>query len=250
MPHDAEEAQYVFDSFWSKGPVGERPYLYADIILDSGIYLRHVEFDGSGIGVRCGVGTSQRVADCPELFGSRAIRWCPIRSFSHGQRYDWATSSDRMLFAKEQGQQIRLCGLPMPPALVSLIEAGMWNHPGDDVIKEIIPFLKEPVDFLSVDSMESESSGHLADFPDTSSLFHEMRGGGSVVVPDLPWRDVNKSFFIAVNRIPGDDIGIALDFRTGDESDPSVIASDWSDGTCKWRMVSDSLSSFLQQIGL
>jgi hypothetical protein len=154
-----------------------------------------------------------------------------------------------MRFAKGEGQRITICGLPMPPALRSLIEAGKWVHPGDNVVKEVIPFLNEPVDFLSLDSMEFESSGHLADDPQSSSLFHEMRSGDSVSVPDLPWRDVSSSFFIAVNRDIGDDIGIALDFRNGVESDPSVIASDWSDGTCNWRRVSHSLSEFLNRVG-
>lgn len=144
----------------------------------------------------------------------------------------------------------KIYGLPIPPMLVSLIEDGRWIHPGDDVVKEVIPFLKEPVDFLSIASMEFESSGHLADSPESSQIFHEMRGSDSVSVPDLPWRDVSRSFFIAVNRHIGDDIGIALDFREGEESDPSVIASDWSDGTCKWMRVSDSFSEFLLRIGI
>ena len=246
MPSDAKEARSTFERFWSE-PAGGRPYLYADVILDSGHYLRHVEFDGSGIAIRCCM--NQAMADHPELFGRPAIRWCPIRSFSDGQKYEWATSSERMLFAKSEGHEITICGLPMPPALVSLIEAGGWVHPGDQVVQEVIPFLKEPVDFLSVDSMEFESSGHLADAPHFSLLFHEVRGGGTSCVPDLPWRDVSRSFFIAVNRNIGDDIGIALDFRKGGDSNPSVIASDWSDGTCKWRRVSDSLTEFLHRIG-
>ena len=248
MPLDAKEARSTFERFWSE-PVGRRPYLYADVILDSGHYLRHVEFDGSGIAIRCGMNSA--MADHPELFGRRAIRWCPIRSFSDGQKYEWATPSERMLFAKCEGQRITICGLPMPPALVSLIEAGRWVHPGDHVVQEVIPFLREPVDFLSVDSMEFESSGHLAENPHFSSLVHEMRGSDTACVPDLPWRDVSRSFFIAVNRNIGDDIGIALDFRTGVETDPSVIASDWGDsGTCKWRRVSDSFSEFVRRVGL
>lgn len=149
---------------------------------------------------------------------------------------------------KQRTDQVN--GLPLPPCIISLMDNGRWVHPGDVVVKKAIPFLNEPVDFLSVDSMEFESSGHLADDPGSSLLFHEMRGSDSVIVPDFPWRDVSRSFFIAVNRIPGDDIGIALDFRRGVESDPSVIASDWSNRTCEWRLVSDSLSEFLQRAGL
>lgn len=244
MPSDAEEARSAFERFWSK-PV--RPYLYADVILDSGHYLRHVEFEGSGIATRFGM--KKLTADHPELFGRRVIRSCPIRSFSNGEKYEWASACERMLFAKGEGQGITICGLPMPRPLVSLNESEKWKHPGDNAVKMVVPFLNEPIDFLSIDSMECESSGHLADKPDVSSLFHEMRGSDSVSVPDLPWRDVSRSFLIAVNRFPGDDIGIALDFRKGIESDPSVIASDWNDETCKWRRVSDSLSEFLRRVG-
>ena len=247
MPLDAKEARSASERFWSK-PAEEVLYLYADVILDTGRYVRHVEFDGRGIAIRFGMDES--TADHPELFGRCAVRWCPIRSFSNGQIYEWATMSDRMLFAKEQEQRITIRGLPMPPALVSLIESGRWVHPGDDVLKKVMPFLEAPVDFLSIDSMESESSGHLANDPRYSSMFHEMRGSDSVSVPDLPWRDVSRSFFIAVNRYLGDDIGIALDFRKGGEADPSVIASHWGDQTCKWVRVSDSLSGFLRLVGL
>jgi hypothetical protein len=44
-------------------------------------------------------------------------------------------------------------------------------------------------------------------------LSHVVRG--SVTGPsDLPWLDIEQAFNIAVNRRPGDDVAIALDYRT------------------------------------
>ena len=57
-----------------------------------------------------------------------------------------------------------------------------------------------------------------------SALSHVVRG--SVAGPsNLPWLDVEQAFNIAVNSRPGDDVAIALDYRT-DPSDPRVIGSD------------------------
>ena len=85
MPSDAKEARTAFERFWSE-PVGERPYLYADVILDSEHYLRHVEFDGGGIAIRFGM--NKPTADHPELFGRSVLHSCPIRSFSDGKKYE------------------------------------------------------------------------------------------------------------------------------------------------------------------
>jgi hypothetical protein len=81
--------------------------------------------------------------------------------------------------------------------------------------------------------------------------------GANPVVPisdphytELPWRDVDLSFFVAVNRFPGDDVGIALDYRTG-VGNPRVIANDWGSGReCIWREVAPTFSSFVQALGL
>lgn len=141
-------------------------------------------------------------------------------------------------------------GLPLPKLLVSLMRAGRWTHPGDDCLREIIPFLTAPVDFLtSLEAMARESNAHLADDPRLSAVFHEVRGCRSAEPVELPWRDVARSFFLAVNRFPGDDVGIALDFRTN-ESDPRVIANDWDTGRgCMWREVVPTFSRFVQKLG-
>src|SRR5262245_27812504 len=111
-------------------------------------------------------------------------------------------------------------GLPLPELLVTLIRDGRWAHPGDARLRDVIPFLVDPVDFLkSPEQMAFESSGHLADDPQLSAVFHMVRGGRAAGPVELPWLDADRSFFVAVNRVPGDDVGIALDFRT-DMDDP------------------------------
>ena len=141
-------------------------------------------------------------------------------------------------------------GLPLPDLLVSLMRTGQWRHPGDSKLTELIPFLADPVDFLTIEGMARESSGFLADEPDMSTLFHEVRGSRVDGPVELPWRDVERSFFVAVCRFPGDDVGIALDYRTS-ESDPRVIASNWEEGhRCRWTEVATSFSRFVDMMEL
>jgi hypothetical protein len=54
-----------------------------------------------------------------------------------------------------------------------------------------------------------------------------------------------------VNRHLGDDVAVALDFRTS-SADPRVVASDWSDADacCQWREVSSTFSGFVASLGL
>ena len=139
----------------------------------------------------------------------------------------------------------------VPPLLIELINTGRWKQPPDETIKSVIPFLQEPMDFLlDIDTMQRESTGFLADSPEMAELFHEYRGS-KVPERELPWLDVDKALFIAVNRIAGADLGIALDYRTGLE-DPRVVASDWQSGgnTHYWREVENKFSDFVRKLGL
>jgi hypothetical protein len=142
-------------------------------------------------------------------------------------------------------------GLPLPRLLLMLIESGRWKTPSDAVMQSAIPMLKEPVDFLlSAEAMAFESQGLLADDERMSALFHEYRGS-SGIARALPWRDVERSLLIAVNRESGADLGIALDYRPGEE-EPSVLVSDWwtGDHSCHWREVSNSFSAFVASLYL
>ncbi len=143
--------------------------------------------------------------------------------------------------------------LILPPLLIELMNAGRWKQPSDETIKQVIPFLQEPVDFLLDSEKIQRESSHLlslVEVPKISAVFHEYKGS-ETPARDLPWLDVEKTLFIAVNRNLGDDIAIALDFRT-DLDDPRVVASDWwsRDSTHHWREVESRFSDFVKKIGI
>jgi hypothetical protein len=161
----------------------------------------------------------------------------------------------------EDGAGITVRRLALPKLLVSLLDSGRWRHPGDDVLRAVIPWFEDPLHFLqSAAGMRGASSGWLfedgtADDPRGSAIFHVVRG--SVTGPSqLPWLDVELAINIAVNRRPGDDVSIALDYRT-DASDPRVVASDaWTrrdkNGRVQyvWRQVAPTFSAFAEALGL
>jgi hypothetical protein len=65
------------------------------------------------------------------------------------------------------------------------------------------------------------------------------------------WLDVEQAVLIAVNRILGDDVAIALDYRTN-PADPRVVASDfWTNPhQCSWRTVTPTFSEFVRLLQL
>ena len=142
-------------------------------------------------------------------------------------------------------------GLLLPPLLLRLMESGRWKTPEDAVIRSLIPFLKDSVDFLaSVECIAFESQGSLADDEGAATLFHVYRSS-SGVEKTLPWRDVERSILIAVNREIGADVAIALDYRSG-AAEPSVLASDWwtGDERCHWRQVCRTFTAFVELLNL
>lgn len=139
--------------------------------------------------------------------------------------------------------------LLVPPLLVELLQCGLWRHPGDEVMARVVPFLLEPVDFLdSLEKMQRESRYDVEDDPD---FMREVRGSNTTEPVCFPCRDVERSFLIAVNRAPGADLGVALDFRSN-PADPSVIVSDWwSESTgCVWREAASTFGQFTRALGL
>lgn len=143
--------------------------------------------------------------------------------------------------------------LEFPPLLVELMNSGRWKQPSDETIKQVVPFMQEPVDFLLDSEKIQRESSHLlslVDVPKISAVFHEYKGS-EAPSRDLPWLDVEKTLLIAINRISGDDIAIALDFRT-DLDDPRVVASDWwsGDSTHYWREVESRFSDFVKNLGI
>jgi hypothetical protein len=158
------------------------------------------------------------------------------------------------------GPGLTVRGLVLPQLLVSLLDSGQWRHPGDDVLSAVVPWFEDPLVFLrSPGEMRRESyflyEDGSADDRRGSALFHVVRG--SVPGPgDLPWLDVEQAFNIAVNRRLGDDVAIALDYRT-DPSDPRVVGSDAWTGRHQtgrvqyvWRQVAPTFSAFTGVLGL
>lgn len=82
-------------------------------------------------------------------------------------------------------------------------------------------------------------------------LFSEYRGS-SIAARGLPWIDVEKTLFIIINKWPGDDVGIALDYRTGLDH-PRVIGGDWDtqDGRgIVYREITPDFPGFVKLLGL
>ena len=142
-------------------------------------------------------------------------------------------------------------GMPMPGLMVALIRDRRWVHPGDAQLRRLIPFLVDPVDFLTTpEQMAATSIARLADDPHSSAIYHLVHGSRLAEAVELPWLDVERSFFVAVNRRSGDDVGIALDFRTN-VVDPRVVANDWGTGQCcLWREVAPTFSGFVRLLGV
>lgn len=150
---------------------------------------------------------------------------------------------------------IRVRGLLLPALLAGLLASGRWQHPGDEVLHEVLPWFKDPVDFLSTtDLMERESRSLDMDAGDAraSRMLHVTRGSVAGKIW-LPWLDAEAAVLIAVNRHPGDDVAIALDYRN-DARNPAVVASDawtWTyPSAYLWRPVAPTFEAFAAMLGI
>ena len=147
----------------------------------------------------------------------------------------------------------RVRGLPLPSLLARLLAAGLWRHPGDQALHAVMPWFEDPVDFLtSTECMgrQSRSLDQFAHEERASHAFHVAHGSTAGPV-ELPWLDADLAFLIAVNREPGDDVAIALDYRS-DAGDPAVVASDaWTNPSAYlWRPVTPSFDAFAALLGI
>lgn len=136
----------------------------------------------------------------------------------------------------------------IPILLQALIETGRWQHPGDDVLRRAVPKLSDLVDFRGwmprTVAAEIESSFTQENW-ETFKLYRNGQPQRK-----LPWLNADKAIFIAVNRIPGDDVAIVLDYRDCVD-DPSVVASCWPDNKYhEWFLVAESFDEFARTIGL
>jgi hypothetical protein len=147
----------------------------------------------------------------------------------------------------------RVRGLALPSLLARLLASGRWQHPGDETLQQVLPWFAAPLEFLpSAERMERESRSldMFADDERSARLFHVTRGSGTRPV-SLPWLDAERAVLIAVNRQPGDDVAIALDFREH-LTRPTVVASDaWTwPGSYIWRPVAPSFGAFAGLLGI
>lgn len=141
--------------------------------------------------------------------------------------------------------------LEVPARILELIAAGAWVDPGRARWTQVAPWLAGPDDELelleTVAEMKFETSGlHTLTGDDwrtaTQDERPEKRG-------DLDWLDADRALLIAVNKVPGADIAVALDLRARPE-DPRVVASEWVEHDHQWREVAPDLSGFLDRLGL
>ncbi|WP_435207425.1 hypothetical protein [Micromonospora sp. bgisy143] len=145
-------------------------------------------------------------------------------------------------------------GLVLPALMTELLNAGHWRHPGDEVLRDLMPWFESPLDFLaSVEGMRgaSESLTMFADDLPSSLVFRQALGSTANASVELPWLDAEQAVLIAVSRIHGDDVAMALDYRT-DAADPQVVASDfWTDPEqCSWRIVAPVFSQLVEVLRL
>nr|WP_243715464.1 hypothetical protein [Micromonospora sp. KC207] len=150
---------------------------------------------------------------------------------------------------EDNQMSVRIRGLVVPPLLLSLLRADRWRHPGETALARAMPWFKDPLHFLtSIEAMtrESTSLDILTQDHASAQLFRLARGTERTEPIDLPWLDIDMAFLVAVNKRPGDDVAIALDYRT-DPIDPRVVATDfWTDPSrCSWREVAPTFSALV-----
>lgn len=162
------------------------------------------------------------------------------------------SDSERDTLSAMEKSMVR--GLVLPVQLTSLLCQGRWCHPGDAEMARLIPWFEDPLDFLAnTEQMtrESRSMDRFADDEGSSALFREIRGSSQQAAVELPWLDVEQAVLVAVNRHAGDDVALALDYRSN-PADPCVVGSDfWTNPRqCEWRPVTPTFSAFVHALSL
>ena len=151
-------------------------------------------------------------------------------------------------------------GLVLPDLLTSMLQDGRWRHPGDRVLAAFLPWFEDPLDFVTtVDGMRGETANLVRLAAHDAETFRIRRGARAAGAArtraaeavDLPWLDVDRAVVIAVNRRAGDDVLLALDYRTG-TAEPRVVAADvWTHpGGYEWRVVAASFADVVDALGV
>jgi hypothetical protein len=142
-------------------------------------------------------------------------------------------------------------GLRLPDPLVRLLQSGGWRHPGDDVLRQMIPWLHDPLDFLTTYEDLDRDNRLIAAQTGTYDFFQIAHGDLEQPV-EMPWLDIDQAVFIAICRNAGDDIAIVLDYRTN-PTDPRVLATDLDTAPARhfsWREVTPTFSQFIDTLQL
>lgn len=141
--------------------------------------------------------------------------------------------------------------LPLPPLLVEMMEDGRWTHPGVEGIAKIAPFIRDELEFRISPNLVREGECIMLDTEVENEFLHEYRGSKIGTERELPWIDVEKTALIAINRFPGDDVSIALDYRTS-ITDPRVVGTEWVEGNGNglyWREIAPTFTIFADMFG-
>jgi hypothetical protein len=135
----------------------------------------------------------------------------------------------------------------IPILLRTLIDTERWQHPGDDVLRQLIPRLADPVDFRNWVPQNTVAAEIASFSPRDLETFKLYRNTDDLHRP-LPWLNADQAVFIAVNRIPGDDVAIALDYRDSVD-EPTVVASCWPENKYhEWFLVAESFDGFARSL--
>ncbi|TQJ22477.1 hypothetical protein FBZ33_2730 [Micromonospora sp. A202] len=143
-------------------------------------------------------------------------------------------------------------GLPLPGPLIRLLNSGRWRHPGDRALRQLIPWLDDPLDFMTTIDELCLHNRLIAQLDAGTMQFFQIRRGGAGQPIAMPWLDLDQAVFIAECRYAGDDIAVALDYRTS-PIDPRVLATDTAtlaQQHLSWRQVTPTLSQFIDALHL
>ncbi len=155
-------------------------------------------------------------------------------------------------YQRKAQREALLSKLPLPPKLQMMLDRGKWLHPEEGVMQQVAPFIKDPLHFpQSHDEMIRESSIlFMEHHQDEDKRSHEYKGSKTGPY-DLPWQDVELALNIIINREIGDDIAIALDYRTG-LSSPRVIgqeyAEDYAEGFIRYHEIAATFDDFVEML--
>ena len=129
--------------------------------------------------------------------------------------------------------------------IAKLIDRGDWLLVDSQAISACFSEPEDPVSLLrSLEAMDRNTRG-LVRVPGNSYSSRDDPARG-----DPSWVDIDRALVVAVNSIPGDDVAIAVDFRS---DHARVVATRWAESpNCRyeWVEIAPSFDDFLEALGL